>query len=243
MALKIIATVRTRNEQENIERFCWSYRDAADEILVADGGSSDDTISIAEAQPKTSVLHFPGRMAAKGGHEINPQGRHVNFLIAEARSRGAGWIIFDDCDCVPNVELRPKVRQWIELAEAQQKQAVFARRIYMWGEDFHYPKLHVPNTSLWAFRANVPIRGDESDPWHLTMRYGSDLSLHNLRRFSLHLEFPACLLHFTWPSPEAAQAKINWYHQSGVQPGALHPDEFGGPRRPIEPFMRIEAAE
>ena len=43
--MKIVATTRTRNEADNIERFVMSYQ-WADKILIADGGSIDNTHKI-----------------------------------------------------------------------------------------------------------------------------------------------------------------------------------------------------
>lgn len=236
--MRIIATVRARNEQASIGRFCMSYAMAADEILVADGGSTDQTVNIANRQPRTSVLSFNETMALKGGHEINPQGKHVNFLIAHAKARGADWIIFDDCDCVPNRKLRNDIRTVIETADGQGKIAVFTRRVFMSGQDFHYPLLHKPNTSLWAFRVDSGVHADEDDPLHLTMLWERKTSLHSLRERALHLEFPYCLLHFTWPNEEEINRKLAFYRESGVQPNAMHPKAFGGERKPIEDFMK-----
>ena len=238
--MKIIATVRTRNEEANIARFCNAYQHVADEILVADGGSTDGTVEIAERYWNVDVLHFEEQMDVKGGLSINPQGKHVNFLIREARERGADWIIFDDCDCVPNYILRRDVRTVIETAEGRGNLSVFTRRIFMWGEDFHFPLMHKPNTSMWAFHANKQnVRADEDDPWHLRMTWNSESGLHNLRPRALHLEPPYCLLHFTWQSEEATRAKLDWYHKSGVQPTALHPRKFAGEIEPVEPFMKV----
>lgn len=241
MALKIIATVRTRNEEANIARFCDAYRGTADEIIVADGGSRDATVEIANQQAKTTVLYFPDEMQAQGGHRINPQGKHTNYLIKYATARGADWIIFDDCDCVPNFVLRPQVRELIERTEREGKVAIFARRVYMWGTELHFPLLHEAGTSLWAFRADTGVNADESDPWHLKMRWHNEGNLTDLRPLAAHLEFPECLLHFTWPSEEATQEKLEYYRMSGVQPGAKHPHDFAGPRKPIQDFMRVAA--
>ncbi|GAH78398.1 unnamed protein product, partial [marine sediment metagenome] len=45
--MKIMATTRTRNEEKNIARFVMSYQ-WADKVLIADGGSTDDTVKIAK---------------------------------------------------------------------------------------------------------------------------------------------------------------------------------------------------
>ncbi|KKN02885.1 hypothetical protein LCGC14_1113260 [marine sediment metagenome] len=229
--MKIVATVRAKNEEANIERFCMSYQNIADTILVADGGSTDRTVEIAEAIPKVKVKPFHLRMQVGGGHWINPQGRHVNFLIDWALEEGADWIIFDDCDCVPNFLLKLQAKQWIDTANIRGNEAIYLRRVYFWGDDQIFPNLHKPNTSIWAWKKEVNVRALEADPWHLTMK------IADLRPNGLHLQFPLCLLHYSWPSPEATDEKLNFYRTSGVQPTAMHPEGFAGPKAPAEWFM------
>jgi hypothetical protein len=230
-AVKIVATVRAKNEEANIELFCQSYQDIADVILVADGGSEDRTVQLAEAIPKVKVRQFPLKMEVESGHWINPQGKHVNFLIDWAIEEGAEWIIFDDCDCVPNFLLKMQAMDKFFTATMRGQPAIYLRRVYFWGLNEIFPQLHKPNTSIWAWRKDAGVRADETDPWHLTMRVA------DLRPHSMHLQFPLCLLHYSWPTPEAADAKINFYRTSGVQPTAMHPNDFAGSKAPAEWFM------
>lgn len=240
--MKIVATCRTRNNEKIIGRFCAAYQNIADLILIADGGSVDDTVDVALSYPKVEVLEFSEKMDVNGGHWINPQGKHVNFLFDNAVDRGADWIIFDDSDCVPNFLLREKARNRFEYCSRVGMPAVFVRRVYFWGTDMVFPDLHKPNTGLWAFTPDSGVVADESDPWHLTMKLKSATNLIPLRPRSMHLEFPFCLLHYSWPSEEETEAKLNFYRESGVQPGALHPKDFAGPMEPAEWFMSEEPA-
>jgi glycosyltransferase involved in cell wall biosynthesis len=235
--MKIIATCRTKNDEAIIGRYCKAYQKIADVILIADGGSTDNTIEEAMKYPKVEVIMFGEEMEVNNGHKINPQGRHVNFLFDEAKKRGADWITFDDSDCVPNFMLQNDARKI--MAETI-NDAVFLRRVYFWGDDQIFPKLHAPNTSLWAFRSSLDIRADVSDPWHLTMKWGNQANLTNLRPHAKHVEFGHCLLHFSWPTPEEADAKVKWYRESGVQPTCVHPLEWAGPIEPAAWFMRVD---
>jgi len=232
--MKVVSIVRARDEEANIGRFCEAYQNIADLILVADGGSEDRTVEIAESYPKVRVLHFEERMDVNNDIWINPQGKHVNFLIRAAIAEGADWIIFDDCDCVPNFLLRADARNVMSIAK---EDAVFVRRVYFWGKDHIFPNLHAPNTGLWAWRADLDVRADETDPWHLTMRWHPHLNLTPLRPDARHAEFPYCLLHYSWPTPEEADAKVEWYRKSGVQPGCVHPQTWAGPTEPATWFM------
>lgn len=52
--MKIAVSAISKNEAQFVERFCQSARDA-DLILIADTGSTDGTVDLAKAQPKTVV--------------------------------------------------------------------------------------------------------------------------------------------------------------------------------------------
>lgn len=238
--MKIIATCRTRNDEKIIGRYCEAYQNIADVILIADGGSTDQTVEVAKSYPRVEVIHFDKQMKVNNDIKINPQGKHVNFLFQAARQRGADWITFDDSDCVPNFMLQNDARRYMRDAE---ERAIFLRRIYFWGEKDIFPKLHAPNTSLWAFRSDLRIMAGESDPWHLHMKWNPHIDLSPLRPEAKHIELPHCLLHFSWPSPEEADAKVKWYRESGVQPSCAHPLQWAGPTEPAAWFMRVKPSD
>lgn len=249
--MKIVATVRARNEAYNIGRFCNAYQNIADEILVADGGSEDNTMELARGYPKVLVDSFLPQFETKDGGWLNPQGKHVNFLIDWAVEREADWIIFDDCDCVPNYKIREDARGVFESIE---ERAIYTRRIYFMGDQI-FPELHgggkmeaearrrehslgVPAwTSLWAWRPSAGVRADEGDPWHLTMMSHDKQKADSMRRDAYHLDFPYCLLHFSWRDREHALEKVGTYRSSGQQPTAAYPWVFGGSPADPEPFM------
>lgn len=230
MVVKIIATVRTRNEERNIGEFCRAYYQWVDEILVADGGSTDRTVEIARRYPKVTVLNFDLTLPAEGGLDGNPQPQHYLFLRDEAIRRGADWIIFDDCDCVPNFNVRAVGRR---LMEETEQGAIFLRRVYFYGPDQIFPELHEVGTSLWAWRPDQhDVEVNPEKPWRLELTVPP-------KDESLSLELPDyCLLHRPWPTRELTKAKINYYRKSGRHPEMLHPTEFGGPLLPADPLMR-----
>lgn len=251
----IVATVRTRNEARNIGRFCNAYQNIADAILVADGGSIDNTVNIALDFPRVRVRRFPEQFITKNDTILNPQGEHVNFLIDWAIDIGAEWIIFDDCDCVPNFVLRQNGR---DLFKGTKNLALYTRRIYFWGFDKIFPEMHGAGdraeetaekeaefglpiwTSLWAWQPRADIRADEDDPWHLTMMSHDPGQAEQIRRSALHLDFPYCLLHFSWQTPKLAAAKIDNYRSSGQQPEAKSPLDWAGPMADPRWFMYEE---
>jgi len=60
--MKIYTIVRICNEEHNVARFCSTYT-WADKVLVADGSSEDNTISIAKTLPNVVVRNFTRRKA------------------------------------------------------------------------------------------------------------------------------------------------------------------------------------
>ena len=72
--MKVIATVRTRNEERNVERFCRSYQ-WTDKILIADGESEDNTVAIAREIPKVEVRTFSEWIPMDNGLRRNPHGK------------------------------------------------------------------------------------------------------------------------------------------------------------------------
>jgi len=225
--MKIIAATRTRNEEHNIGRFCEAYQNIADQIFIADGGSVDNTIEIALSYPNVVVRKFEEQIKGKDGSFFNPEGRHINFLLDWAAGAGPDWIIFDDTDCVPNYLLREEAREILKTSPAA---IIHMKRVYFWGFDQIFQEMHEKGFGLWAWRAEEPIRAVQLDKPNV-MEIGTyDTPVYDL-------DFPYCLLHYFCPTPEAADAKVKHYRESGRCAGAQHPFKFGGPLAPPEPFM------
>lgn len=229
--VKIVAAVRTLNERRNIAAFCRSYYQWVDEIIVADGGSEDDTVAIAKRFPNTRVIHFKERMNLEDGRWRNPQGSHFLMLRDEAIQSGADWIIFDDCDCVPNYKMKANARRLFEQTE---QHSIFARRVYFWGSDRIFPQMHAPGASLWAWAPNRVEVTVDPEAWRSIALEVPPISEARV------LEFPYCLLHRPWPDPETVDRKMEFYQKSGQHPNMKHPLNFAGPLAEPEPFMRVE---
>ena len=156
MDTKIIVTVRTRDEAHRIGQFCEAYREA-DKILVADGGSEDNTIEIAKSYPNVEVRNYTKRVQLDNGLWRNNDSDHANFLFRWAYSLKPDWVIFDDCDIRPNYLLKKFYRRIMETAD---EETILAVRVYLWGKDKHFPQLSSPlgeekgQGSLWARRGS-----------------------------------------------------------------------------------------
>jgi glycosyltransferase involved in cell wall biosynthesis len=234
----IVATTRTRNEEANIEKFCLSYLeyDLADLVLIADGGSDDRTVEIAQSIPGVEVREFTERVIGEKGLWRNPHGKHINFINDWAIEEGADWIIFDDCDCTPNRLLQARGRG---ILETTQKLYAYAIRIYFWGDEFWFPNLSIDSKkgaeawmySLWGWRAISGLRANEEKPWSHEFLYTP--KPEEYQKF----EPPMALLHRPWPTEEVTNKKLKFYRDSGQHPTMFHPTDFGGHMEPIKEWM------
>jgi len=218
--MKIVVVVRTKNETRNIARFCVAYKECADLVLVADGGSEDDTVSIARRFENVKVRHFKERLEFPGGLWRNPHGKHMNFMFDWAIEEGANWIIYDDCDSVPTAALKENIRSIMTSAAYP---ILCADRLYIWGKDKYFPGLNKPWTPPYAWKPEAGIVACEEKPLRC--------QLLNIppRDERVTLQPPLCCLHYFCPDRETAQAKVDFYRAIGEQKNAEHPRVFGGP--------------
>jgi len=229
--MNIIVIVRTLNESNNIERFCLCYSWASS-ILIADGGSSDDTIYKALKFENTYIYTFREKIWHTDKVFSNPRGKHINFLIDWAKREKADWIIFDDVDCVPSIKLQKVARSLFEFGNSNVWDAEFCYRFYIKGEDEYYPDANIPGQSLWAWRSYVDVHADESDPTKFTMVIPDNLKIAN--RFP-----PYVLLHYFYPNEELIQKKMEFYGITGDAGGKpKHPDELFGRVEPLPSYAR-----
>jgi glycosyltransferase involved in cell wall biosynthesis len=233
VSIKIVAIVRTRNEERNIERFCSHYA-WADQILVADGASDDDTVALASTFDNVQVRQFTEFVELRPGYPVNHHGRHINFLIDWATDEGADWIVFDDCDCWPNFYLRQFARLIFEMADLP---VVHAVRLYLWGALRHFPRLAQPvapgrwEPGLWAWRADYSLHAIDEPAYH--QQFDKPLAP------AIRLLPPYCLLHNPWPDKETAEQQVAYYRQSGLVPDMQHPLKFGGPLEPLPEWATV----
>jgi hypothetical protein len=232
--MKVVVTVRTRDEEHRIGQFCEAYQGIADTILVADGGSEDRTLEIAATFPNVQIRHYTKRTKMWGDYWRNNDSDHINFLTHWATELEPDWIIHDDCDCRPNYLLKEKCLSILEETEAN---AVMAVRLFVWGKDQHFPLMARPagdwEASLYAWRPEIELFTVDRPPAY-TLRLGDEKvrDLH-LSTSVQDLRPPLCLLHYSWDDPERVREKVKVYRESGLIPGQLHPTEFAGEPAPL----------
>lgn len=236
----IAVLVRTRNEERNIGRFIDSYW-WADRIFIADGGSEDYTFDIINLRkdfisdgigyPKIAVRRFIERTELANGLWRNPAGEHINFLIDWAEKYSPEWLIFDDCDCVPNKELRYWGYEWLNLKAGRERlekyDSIYVPRLYVYGKDMYFKNMTYFDDKwqggLWAWRASLKLRF-KTNPSNHTHELEEELPEKSKLRFIP----PMCLLHYFFPSEEEYLKKQRFYVKSGQHPSLVHPRETYG---------------
>ena len=236
--MKIIATIRTLNEEDNIEKCCRSYAQFCDKVLIADGGSIDKTVEIAKEMPKTLVRNYDVRVNCKKHIWRNPDYLHLQFLWDWAQEEGADFIISQDCDQRPNKFLKQDARV---IFEDMTTDFLLATQIYLWGEDQYFPNLSNQGgwiQGLWAWRANINLKAVDNMPHFLFSFDGiSSINLDTLYGRTQRIQPPYCYMHYGWPTEEKTQAHMAYYQNSGLIKGMRHPKDFGGAPEPLLDWM------
>jgi glycosyltransferase involved in cell wall biosynthesis len=239
--MKILACCRTYNEENHIEKFCQSYQNIADLILIADGGSTDNTVEIANSMPKTEVIHYPVKVECKNGIWRNPDGPHIQFLIDHAITLGADWIIFQDCDMRPNKVLKDQGRSLFSMIDKLNKDFLLLTQIFIWHGNEYFPTMSRRQSQwmqgLWAWRASINLKIIDKMP-HFEFSYDgvNSIDLDKTGK-SWKVQPPPCYLHFGWEDDKTIDAHAEYYRSSGLIPMMLPPKVIGGTPEPIENWM------
>lgn len=213
--MKIVVAARCYNNAEYVHRFLRGYS-FADEIVISDGGSTDGSVELLKG--RVNLIQF-SETETLNGHTWNPDAPHMNFVLDAAKSLDPDWLIFDDFDCVPTLDLRQVARDVFRDADNDQ---INAFRLYLWGEKQYFPLMNnyfdPIYTSLWAWQPKrLDIRAN------LNLRHGTltGLATESIKR----LETPFSLLHKSW-HPNTINDKINKYNAVGIE--MSHPTTFAG---------------
>jgi len=204
--------VRCLNEEELLPIFLANHQ-FADEIVVVDGGSTDRSEEIARRDPKVRWIEFPLRVPGKRGGWRNPEGKHVNKVIASCRG---DWLWVTEMDAIPSEALQRDIRQII--ADCSEPAiGTYLYYIAPWrGSYEHYPEL-IRGVGLTCWRRELELWADPTQDFDPIIRYDPGRPI-------LALQPPYARVHLSWRTEEVLQAKWAFYRQvHGLdQP---HPDE------------------
>lgn len=173
--MKIVVITRVKNEQRNLARYWNAWAPVADLMLLADGGSTDQTITMAQMMDKVKVRSFT-KAIDRNGYLFNPEGSQSNFLIKWAIEENADWIVYADCDEIPNYILKRSIRKILTMT---MQPALWTRMVHFWGTDMIIPELHNINmtdrrVTAWCPR-KLNLWARESDPIVLELQQLRDL--------------------------------------------------------------------
>ncbi len=235
--MKIVSTVRTLNEESNIRKFRESYSQFADRILIADGGSVDNTVPLAEQFPKVDIDFYPVKVPCENGIMRNPDGPHIQFLIDWARREGADWIVHQDCDQRPNKFLKEDIR---DILATTTEPFVCVTQIFLWGKDQYFPQMsaeeHGWMQGLWAWRADIDLKIINKMP-HYEFSFDGKTPIDINKQPHRNLLPPYCFMHYGWETPQKTQAHMDYYNKSGLIKNINHPLNYGGPLKPLQLWM------
>lgn len=118
--MKLSVAIAVYNEGKNLDACLTSVTPWVDEIVVVDGGSTDNTVTIAEKYTKHII------------HADNPAIFHINKQIAMDASKGA-WILQLDADEVITSALKKEILQIVETDDKKINGYYIPRRNNFWG--------------------------------------------------------------------------------------------------------------
>lgn len=205
-------TTRWFNEERFARRFLANWH-IADEIIIADGGSTDNSRAILTADSRVRWFDFLEKVPGRNGGERNPEGRHINFVLSQAKGE---WIAHTEADAWPFIGLSAVLRTILLQTEAP---AIFSWLYYMGPTcTYHYPRLlQGPGTTAWRRSLNLGC-----DPDSLF-----EPALHiprEIEEAALKLPKELARAHMTYESEDWIAYKRKFYKQvHGLD--QKHPDE------------------
>jgi glycosyltransferase involved in cell wall biosynthesis len=228
--MKVIVAARSLNEEHNVKDFCENHS-FADRIIIADGGSTDNTVEIAETFDNVEVIYFDWKMKFDDGSFMNPEGPHFDFTYRAAKSYDPDWIIWQGMDHRINSALR---RDIFKLLDECTHEIFYARMIYVWkGDQYFHGLSYAGGYYPLAFHRRCEVRAN------------NDVGPCNLERIipkrpkDVFVDNPYCVLHHSWPNEKIIQEKLRRYEKWGRPMKYPTESKSFGKLMPIEDWMIV----
>lgn len=156
---KLAAIILTKNEERDLPGCLASLRGLADEVYVIDSGSTDATLSVAEAAGAV-VLQHPFENYA----------RQLNWAIENVPT-SADWLMRIDADERPDGTMRQSLRVMVESAASDVTGVLLARRTEFLGKRLRFGGTF----PVWLLRVWQRGKGRCEDRWmdeHIAVEEG-----------------------------------------------------------------------
>lgn len=106
-SINLSVAIATYNEATNIENCLNSIQDLADEIIIVDGESGDNTVAIAKKYPQVKIIST-----------TNKPNFHINKQMAIEKCTGK-WVFLLDADEVVSPELAAEIKNIISESDGK----------------------------------------------------------------------------------------------------------------------------
>lgn len=212
--MKIVAGACMLNEAYNVTDFCRNFS-FADEIVLSDGGSTDNSVELAEKFDNVTVYHFNQRVTLSDGSFMNPEGPHHNFLLDKAEEHHPDWIVYQALDHRLNEKLRQDIRS---LLADNQTDSLHTRMVYVFKKKHYLTGMGTKPFCL-AWKNYLPVRMiEDKGPFHCEFDRIPEPNE------GLVVGKPYCVLHHTWPTEKVIKEKMRRYALWG-RPMPNRPDK------------------
>lgn len=192
--------ILVQNRADRISRLLACASTFADEVVLVDGGSTDNTPEVAARFPKVRLVSrtFDGNFA-----------KQRNFAINQARGE---WVFFIDSDELPGPNL-VRILPWLMASRFTSFKVPTYWLVREDPTEYVESSLHYPDRHLRLFRRDSELRFDESQAIH-------EIIPKEKRGALFPLNF-AHLLHysFIWMDRAAREAKVKRYDE--LRPGVM----------------------
>lgn len=174
--------ILTKNEENNIID-CLDSVDFADEILIIDDNSIDNTIALIESRKSNSIKVLKHNLD-------NDFSQQRNFALKHVKN---DWVLFVDADERISKELQKEIIQTLENPAFD---GYFVKRIdTMWAKELQYGEVN----NIWLLRLGKKNAGKWAGKVHETWNISNTAHLH------------ASLNHFPHPTIAEFLTEINKY--------------------------------
>jgi len=213
-------TTRWKNEQRFATRFLRNWG-MADEIIVVDGGSTDNSEAILCSDARVKWYSFTETIPGKVKGSRNPEGKHINECLKRATGE---WVAHTEADAWPTIPLQER---FIDTLKNTKKDALFTWLYYICpGQREHYPNTMV-GPGLTAWRNSIGLRADNKSLFEPALYVPDDIEKDHR---TLSIEFGR--VHMTYEDEGLVEQKRKFYREvHGIE--QPHPDEIWEVKEPL----------